>query len=251
MKQSNRDRMLQIELRQASSQIRRLEKEAAEERQRADRYKSGMRKRNADYNSLRRKAEQVIRQIERRARDAAQESSELSQELEMARANHAGIVATLKQELEERTLQAEASQGKALEFEHGWRRERTDFTIYRSESERKLNSAHERAALDTLEELLPVIDDIERALEFVPDYIRDEPWYEGVSIIQRRFQTLLSKFEIVAINPTGEPFDPSWHKAIATVETNELASGHVVETLQKGYRSGDNELRPALVKVAN
>lgn len=250
MKQNSRDRMVQIQLRQASSHIRRLEKEAAAERQRADKYKSDLRKKDADYNSLRREAGQVIRKLDKRARDAAEESREHSQELVMARANHDAIITRLEQELEERTRQAEECQAEAEEYKHGWRRERTDFENYRKHTENERDLVSRQASMAMLRELLPVLDDFDRAMGSIPESMTDNPWLGGISIIQRKFQALLGKFEVEPVDPTGELFDPNWHEAVGTVECGTATRGMVAETLQKGYRAGEILLRAALVKVA-
>jgi len=116
---------------------------------------------------------------------------------------------------------------------------------------RKRSEFQQRGSLDTLESLLPVIDDFDRAFENAPEDISDNPWVEGVEMIQRKFEKLLGKYQIEAIDPTGEPFDPDFHDAIGTDDSDKVESGHVTVTLQKGYRAGEHLLRPALVRVAS
>ena len=99
--------------------------------------------------------------------------------------------------------------------------------------------------------LLPIIDDFDRAFESVPDALEDDPWIGGVSMIQRKFAAVLEQYEVEAIDPTGDPFDPTLHQAIGAEASDEVESGHVIATLQKGYRAGDTVLRLALVKVAS
>jgi molecular chaperone GrpE len=98
--------------------------------------------------------------------------------------------------------------------------------------------------------LLPIIDDIERAMTSVPDGLQDNPWAGGVSAIYRKFQKLLDERGVTIIDPVGQVFDPNCHEAVATEESTEVESGHVTVTLQKGYAFGDRVLRPALVRVA-
>jgi len=69
-------------------------------------------------------------------------------------------------------------------------------------------------------------------------------------MIQRKFTSLLEHYEVEAIDPSGGPFDPNLHQAIGAEDSDEVESGHVIETLQKGYRAGEQVLRLALVKVA-
>ena len=143
------------------------------------------------------------------------------------------------------------AQKEAKTNEEGWQRARAEFANYKKRNERERRELFQRAALDTLRSLLPIIDDFDRAFESVPDEISDDPWIGGVSMIQRKFSTLLEHYEVEAIDPTGGPFDPNLHQAIGAEDSDEVESGHVIETLQKGYRAGEQVLRLALVKVAN
>ncbi len=116
---------------------------------------------------------------------------------------------------------------------------------------RKSSEFQLRGSLDTLESLLPVIDDFDRAFENVPEDISENSWIKGVEMIQHKFEKLLGKYQIEAIDPTSKPFDPDLHDAIGTDDRDEVESGHVTVTLQKGYRAGEHLLRPALVRVAS
>ena len=143
------------------------------------------------------------------------------------------------------------AQKEAKSNEDGWQRARAEFANYKKRNERERRELFQRAALDTLKSLLPIIDDFDRAFNSMPEDIGDDPWIGGVSMIQRKFTTLLKQYEVEAIDPTGGPFDPNLHQAIGAEESDEVESGHVIETLQKGYRAGDHVLRLALVKVAS
>ncbi len=143
------------------------------------------------------------------------------------------------------------AQKEAKTNEDGWQRARAEFANYKKRNERERRELFQRAALDTLRSLLPIIDDFDRAFESVPDEICDDPWIGGVSMIQRKFNNLLEQYEVEAIDPTGGPFDPNLHQAIGAEDSDEVESGCVIETLQKGYRAGEQVLRLALVKVAN
>ena len=88
-------------------------------------------------------------------------------------------------------------------------------------------------------------------MENVPEGLADNPWLNGVSLIQGKFQKLLDTNDITVIDPVGEPFDPNHHQAISKDDSDEYESDHVIQTLQKGYISGKTLLRPAMVRVAN
>ena len=143
------------------------------------------------------------------------------------------------------------AQREAKANEDGWQRARAEFANYKKRTERERLELFQRAALDTLTALLPIIDDFDRAFESVPEAISSDPWIGGVTMIQRKFTTLLERYEVEAIDPTGAPFDPTLHQAIGAEDSDEVESGHVIETLQKGYRAGEQVLRLALVKVAS
>ncbi len=143
------------------------------------------------------------------------------------------------------------AQREAQSNKDGWQRARAEFANYKKRTERERSELFQRASLDTLKQLLPIVDDFDRAFESLPEDISDNPWLGGMSMIQRKFVNLLEKYEVEAIDPTGDLFDPNLHQAIGAEASDEVESGHVIETLQKGYRAGDTVLRLALVKVAS
>lgn len=143
------------------------------------------------------------------------------------------------------------AQKEAQANNDGWQRARAEFMNYKKRVERERVELFQRASLDTLKDLLPVIDDFDRAFQNIPDELSDNPWIGGVSMIQRKFENMLEKYDIEPIDPSGELFDPNFHEAVGTDDTDDVESGHVSVTLQKGYKAGNQILRPAMVKVAN
>lgn len=150
-------------------------------------------------------------------------------------------------ELEAELSAARDESGKNLE---GWQRSRAEFVNYKKRTERELAEKGEQARLDMLLRLLPIIDDFERALSNIPQELQDNPWLDGIMLIQRKFEKLLEEHAVTILDPVGEPFNPSVHEAVGMEESDEVESGHVTTTLQKGYISGERLLRPALVRVA-
>lgn len=140
---------------------------------------------------------------------------------------------------------------QAQENLEGWQRSRAEFTNLKRRTEREFSEIRERAALDTLTKLLPIIDDFERAIDNIPEEIQENSWVSGTSLILKKFEKLLEEYRVEAINPVGESFDPHFHEAVGMDDTDEYESGIVTTTLQKGYKSGERVLRPALVRVAN
>lgn len=100
-------------------------------------------------------------------------------------------------------------------------------------------------------ELLPVVDNLERALESASvddDALR--PIAEGVALTLRSFVDVLGKFNIEALDPQGEPFDPNLHQAMSMVENSEVEPNSVIAVMQKGYTLNGRLLRPAMVMVS-
>jgi molecular chaperone GrpE len=133
----------------------------------------------------------------------------------------------------------------------GWQRTLAEFQNYKRRIEREQESTQRIAAFDVITRLLPIIDDFERGMANIPDNLEGEPWLNGIELIQGKFNKLLNEYDVETIDPQGEAFDPTHHQAITMDDSDEVESGHVIETLQKGYISGEHILRPALVRVAN
>ena len=144
-----------------------------------------------------------------------------------------------------------AAQAEAQTNLEGWQRARAEFANYKKRTDRELQMTHQRASLDTLAGMLPIIDDFERALANLPDDLQGNPWLNGVSLIMKKFEKLLEEHHVEVIDPVGEAFDPRYHEAIGMEESTDVESGHVTTTLQKGYVSDERVLRPALVRVAS
>lgn len=100
-------------------------------------------------------------------------------------------------------------------------------------------------------ELLPVVDNLERALESTAG--EDEalkPIAEGVELTLKSFQDALAKFNVAAVNPEGEPFDPNLHQAMSMVENPDVEPNTVIAVMQKGYTLNGRLIRPAMVMVS-
>jgi molecular chaperone GrpE len=96
--------------------------------------------------------------------------------------------------------------------------------------------------------MLPVVDNLERAIEHATQ-AGSNPIVEGVQLVLRQFQTAFERLDVLPVEAQGQPFDPNLHEAISQQESDQ-APGTVVQVLQRGYRSGERLLRPALVVVA-
>ena len=144
-----------------------------------------------------------------------------------------------------------AAKAEAEKNLDGWQRTLAEFQNYKRRVEREQMALWSKASLDTVSDLLPIFDDFERALANIPEDLQNNTWVSGVALIQTKFSKLLEDYDVEVIDPTGEEFDPNCHQAIGTSESDAVESGHVIQTLQKGYQSGKTLIRPALVMVAS
>jgi molecular chaperone GrpE len=126
-------------------------------------------------------------------------------------------------------------------------RTQAEFENARRRSAKEQQDFRDYASADAIKALLPVIDSFERALQ-----VRSEPgdFRNGVELIYKQLQDVLTKLGVRAIPAKGEPFDPRFHEAIEMVETTDAPDHQVLEELQRGYKVKDRLLRPAMVKVA-
>ena len=161
------------------------------------------------------------------------------------------VDASIEQEQDVTQAKIEAAQAQAHEYLEGWQRARAEFANYKKRIERELKDSHSAAAGTVLRDILPAIDDFERAMSHVPENLQDDPWVGGVGMILRKLNKVLDDYDVEVIDPTGELFDPNRHEAIGMEASDEVEAGHVTATMQKGYILGDRVLRPALVRVAS
>lgn len=124
-----------------------------------------------------------------------------------------------------------------------------EFDNYRKRVERERRDQSDAATAGALEDLLPVVDDLERALE-APPGSDAEVYRKGVELIHRQMTELLRKRGVRPIEAVGTDFDPRIHQAVVHEPSAEHREGEVVEELRRGYMLGDRLLRAAMVKVA-
>jgi molecular chaperone GrpE len=124
-----------------------------------------------------------------------------------------------------------------------------EFDNYRKRTERERRETAERVTASVLEEVLPVVDDFERALR-ADAGTSAETLRTGLEIIYKQFQEMLARRGVTPIVAVGENFDPHVHQAVAHDESPGHREGEVIEELRRGYKLGDRLLRPAMVRVA-
>lgn len=135
---------------------------------------------------------------------------------------------------------------KANKYLANWQRAEADFSNYRKRTEQEKNETTTFANWALILNLLPVLDDLERAIASLPPKLANLTWVDGILLIHRKLRAILESQGLTEIEATGKPFEPSLHEAVAHLEGEE---GMVLNEVQKGYKLKNKLLRPALVVV--
>lgn len=147
-------------------------------------------------------------------------------------------------DLEELAAKAE----RADEYLALAQRTQADFDNYRKRAAREAGLAQERGVAKLAKELLPAIDNLDRALQAAGE--EQSPLAEGIRFVHSDLLSALARVGVEPFSPNGEPFDPQLHEAVAQQPVDGVESGTVAEVFQQGFRLGDSVLRPARVLVA-
>lgn len=150
---------------------------------------------------------------------------------------------SLRQQLETKETEAKNYYERLL-------RQAAELENYKKRSGRERDDAIRYANEGLLKDLLPVVDNLERAIAHASGGGNGKPLVEGVEMVLRGLTDVLAKHGAMPILAQGQPFDPTKHEAITQVETDDHEPNSVVEELHKGYMLRDRLLRPALVSVA-
>ena len=181
----------------------------------------------------------VVEQTESESQETTEPAAAQSAEEEIDEA-----ISTLIAELADAKKQADTAQDQAL-------RAQAELQNFRRRKERETGERIAQGNARLLREVLPAIDDFERAFDNIPEDISTEnaAWADGFHLILRKLQMVLEREGVTGIDATEE-FDPNWHEAISVEANDEVASGHIIAEVQKGYKLNDKILRPSFVRVA-
>ncbi len=142
------------------------------------------------------------------------------------------------------------AKANAARFREQLLRTAADFDNFRKRTRRELEDATRRGKEQALKELLPVFDNVERAMNSAATAPDIKSVTDGLRMVNRQFEGALDKLGIKRIASVGQPFDPSQHEAIQHVDSTEHVAGVIANEVQPGYRMGDYLLRAALVVVS-
>jgi molecular chaperone GrpE len=148
-------------------------------------------------------------------------------------------IETLRQALAE-------EKGKAEKYLANWQRSQADLENYMKRAEQEKSETVEFANRMLILDLLPILDDFERALASLPVELDEQNWTEGIKFIYNKLKTVLETQGLAEIKAQGEYFDPYFHEAAGQLEGEE---GIIIEEIRKGYKFRDKVLRPSMVMV--
>ncbi|HDQ13732.1 MAG TPA: nucleotide exchange factor GrpE [Sediminispirochaeta sp.] len=157
----------------------------------------------------------------------------------------------LEKQLEEVQTQLAKLEAENSELKNQYLRKQADFENFRKRMQREKMDAIKYANSDLLQDLVPIIDDFERAIKSSEESRDFESFHSGIKLIEHQFTNMLDrKYGLKRIESVGQEFDPQKHEAINMEESSEVETQTVVEDYQKGYFLNDRVLRHAKVKVA-
>lgn len=137
----------------------------------------------------------------------------------------------------------EELRARASDFEDRWKRAAAEFANYRRRTEQERAALLRSANAALIFDLLPVLDDLERALASVPAGEAESEWVKGTRLVERKFRQILERQGLTPIEAVGQPFDPNLHEAVGGAGTL------VTEEYRRGYTFHDRVLRPSMVVV--
>ena len=142
--------------------------------------------------------------------------------------------------------QLDKARADAQRYLANWQRAEADFSNYKRRMEQERDEARRMANAALIISILPVLDDLERALASLNIQLNGLTWFDGIRLIYRKLQLVLESAGVSQIEAEGQPFDPRFHEAVMYGEGEE---GKVVAEVQRGYLLHDRVLRPAMVVV--
>ena len=169
-------------------------------------------------------------------REEASEESQVAEDIEAVQ-----YVGSLEESLAEEKEKAEG-------YLANWQRAQADFINYKRRIEQERREFNSYANTNLILSILPVLDDLERAIEAMSEEIASTEWGEGIRLVEQKFKTILQGQGVIPMISVGEAFDPNIHEALRQEKGEE---GIILEEFQRGYMMGERVIRPAKVVVGN
>ncbi|MFH1775216.1 MAG: nucleotide exchange factor GrpE [Chloroflexota bacterium] len=165
-----------------------------------------------------------------------------------AKEGPAGLEAARAEDLETLKQELCTEKEKAEAYLASWQRTQADFINYKRRTEQQGREVGQVVCSNLVLNLLPVLDDLERALGSIPEELDGQNWLDGVKLVERKLRTTLEGRGLSEIEALGKAFDPNLHEAMMCCAGED---GVVVREIQKGYKFHDKVIRPAVVAVGD
>ena len=157
----------------------------------------------------------------------------------------------LEAECEALAKEKEALEASLAEANDKYTRLFAEYDNYRKRSVKEREGIYADAYIDAVKDILPILDNMERALQYKDAQSGDGNMAKGLEMIMKSFEESLAKMGVSEIKALGETFDPNLHNAIMHIDDEQFGEGEIVEVFMKGYVKGDKVIRYSVVKVAN
>ena len=183
---------------------------------------------------------------EEAASDAAEESAKSNADAE----DDAPLKHKDKKKLKKLEAELEKVKAELLSEQDKYMRLYAEYDNFRRRSAKEREGVYSEAYADAVSQILPIIDNLERATQYVGEDI-DSPMAKGIELTVKSCVEALNKMGVYEIEALGKPFDPNFHNAVMHVDDEAFGENEIVEVFMKGYVKGDKVLRFSMVKVAN
>jgi len=193
---------------------------------------------------------EAVEKPERDLMEPVEGEQEVEQEPGVAEGAEEAVAEEVPDELEQLRAELEEARARAAEYLDGWQRTQAEFSNYKKRLEAERSQMVALANVDLLRKLLPVADDLGRAVRTLPDGPEGAVWLEGLLLIKRKLDALLESEGVERIESEGQLFDPRFHEAVTHEAVEGYEEGQIIGEVQPGYKLGERVLQPALVRVA-
>lgn len=154
-------------------------------------------------------------------------------------------------ELEKLKLKLEKAESSSKDYLDKLQRSMAEFDNFRKRTNVEKASMYENGARDTIEKLLPILDNFERAILSTPEEDKNSAMFKGIDMIFNQMVETFKNMGVEEVAGVGETFDPNIHNAVLHIDDDSFGENVVAEVMQKGYKYKDKIIRPSMVKVAN
>jgi len=154
-----------------------------------------------------------------------------------------------EQAKEQPKSELDTAKAEAADYKDRWLRGQAEFQNYRKRIDRERMEMRATAGADIIKQLIPVLDDFDRAFKLAPPELTNNTVLDGFRLIERKFNQTLEQAGVTPIPTVGKQFDPNFHESVADEESDK-PHGTILEEYRRGYLMGDKVIRPAMVKIA-